>query len=182
MRLISRIRQKLHNKFLQKKLTQTKALPFLTPSKAKTVAIIYDATVLENRKAIEQFAEKLRHAGKKVTLLGFYSFKEKPNTYGRFFSKKEVNWRGVPKSAEVDLFLTETFDLMYALYIGNSLLPLDYISTLCKARFKVGDYNPAFEHYNIMISTAKNNLPHFIKLVDYHITKITKNQDELSAV
>jgi hypothetical protein len=181
MRLISRLRQKLHNQILQKKRLETKPLPTLSPSKAKTVAIIYDATPLENRKAIEQFAEKLRHMGKRITLLGFYNLKEKPNTYGRFFSQKEVDWRGIPKSTEVDTFLSETFDLMYALYMGDNL-PLGYISTLCKARFKIGAYNPALEHYDMMFSTAKNNLPHFIKLVDYHVSKINKNQDELSAV
>jgi hypothetical protein len=181
MRWISRLRQKLHTQILHKKLEGKKELPILLPHKAKTVALIYEATSVDNRKVIEQFAEKLRQMGKKVTLMGFYNLKEKPNAYGRFFSKKEVNWKGIPQSNEVNTFLNETFDLMYALYIGENL-PLGYVSALCNARYKIGAYNPNFEIYNLMVGTTSQNLSHFIKLVDYHVTKIYKIQDELSAV
>lgn len=181
MRLLSRWRNKLHQQILFKKLADAHSLPLLLPDKAKTAAIIYDATKSEDSKVVEHFAERLRRQGKRVTLFAYYNTTKKIAEKGRFFTKKDVNWKGIPSGSEVNRFLSETFDVMYATFLGENL-PLSYMSALCKAHFKIGYYNPQLDIYNLMVSTPKNDLLHFLKFIDIQVTKITKNQDELSAV
>jgi hypothetical protein len=181
MRIFNRWQRIVHNRSMKTKLAQLQPLPRLTPDKAKTVAIIFDATLLENRKWIDAFAQKLKHKGKRVTLFAFLNTKDKPSLPFRFFNKKEVDWRGMPKGFEVERFLNESFDMLYAFYIGTNL-PLETIGALTKARFKIGAYNGHGLLYDLMIDTQNIDLHYLISQSDYFLTTITKSQDELSAV
>ncbi len=181
MRIFNRWQRILHNRCLKTQMGKLQSLPRLTPDKAKTIAIIFDATLLENRKLIEAFAQKLKHAGKRVTLFAFLNNKNKSSLPFRFFNKKDVDWQGMPKGFEVERFLTDSYDLLYALYIGENL-PLETIGALTKARFKIGAYNGHNLLYDLMIDTQKIDLQYLIRQTEYFLTTITKSQDELSTV
>ena len=181
MRIFNRWQRSLHSRYLTTKLNQLKPLPRLTPEKAHAVAIIFDATPLENRKWVDAFAQKLRNKGKRVTLFGFLNDKNKPSFPFRFFNKKEVDWRGIPKGFEVEKFLSESYDMLYAFYIGENM-PLEYIGTLAKANFKIGAYNKKGMLYDVSIDTEHIDLQYLISQTEYFLTKITKSQDELSTV
>jgi hypothetical protein len=181
MRIFNRWRRIMHNRSLKTKLTHFQPLPRLTPDKAKTIAIIFDATLLENRKWIDAFAQKLKNKGKRVTLFAFLNAKNTTSLPFRFFNKKDVDWRGMPKGFEVERFLSESYDLLYAFYIGENL-PLETIGALTKARFKVGTYNGHSLLYDLMIDTQNIDLQYLISQTDYFLTTITKSQDELSTV
>ena len=181
MRIVNRWQRILHNRYLKTKIAQLQPLPRLTPSKAKTIAIIFDATILENRKWIEAFAQKLKNTGKRVTLFAFLNTKTQVSLPFRFFNKKDVDWRGMPKGFEVERFLSESYDLLYAFYIGENL-PLETMGALTKARFKIGAFNGHGLLYDLMIDTQNIDLQYLISQADYFLTTITKSQDELSAV
>lgn len=181
MRLFNQWQRILHNRYLKTKMDKLPPLPRLTPDKAKTIAIIFDATLLENRTRIEAFAQKLKQTGKRVTLFAFLNNKNKISLPFRFFNKKDVDWRGMPKGFEVERFLSDSYDLLYAFYIGENL-PLEAVGALTKARFKIGAFNGHALLYDVMIDTQKIDLQYLISQTEYFLTTITKSQDELSAV
>ena len=181
MRLFNQWQRILNNRDLKTRMDKLQPLPRLTPDKAKTIALIFDATLLENRKVIEAFAQKLKQAGKRVTLFAFLNHKNKISLPFRFFNKKDVDWRGMPKGFEVERFLTDSYDLLYAFYIGENL-PLEAVGALTKARFKIGAFNGHALLYDVMIDTQKIDLQYLISQTEYFLTTITKSQDELSAV
>ncbi len=155
--------------------------PKITPNEAKSVALLFDATTLENRKVIEQFSDKLHKAGKKVTILGFFNEKTQHNGWTfRFFNKKDVSWKGVPTGNEVQRFLEEKFDLLYHCSI-NECLPLEWLAALAKARFKIGPAIHDWIYYDLIVGGKFENLNHFIEQAAFHAAKITKN-NALSAV
>ena len=147
----------------------------ITPNEAQTVALIFDATKLENRKMIDDFADKLRIEGKKVTIFGFYDDKLEPTGFTfRFFNQKNVSWKGIPTGEEVGRFLEEKFDLLYDCSLGESL-PLEWISALSNARFKIGPAIHDWIHYDLIVGGKNKNLNHFIEQAAFHAAKITKN-------
>ncbi len=155
--------------------------PKISPNEANTVALIFDATTLENRKAIEDFSEKLQKEGKKVTILGFFNEKTQLNDWTfRVFNKKDVSWKGIPKGNEVKRFLEEKFDLLYHCSLSESL-PLEWIAALAKARFKIGPAIHDWLYYDVIVGGKFENLNHFIKQAAFHAAKITTN-NALSAV
>jgi hypothetical protein len=181
MRIIHRWQRIAHNRSLKVKLDLLQTLPRLTPDKAKTIAIIFEATLLENRKWIEAFAQRLKNKGKRVTLFAFSNTKTLPSLPFKYFNKKDVDWRGIPKGFEVKRFLSESYDLLYAFYIGENL-PLEALGALTRARFKIGSYNGHSLLYDLMIDTKGIDLQYLISQSDYFLTTITKSQDELSTV
>jgi hypothetical protein len=155
--------------------------PKVTPNEAKTVALLFDATTLENRKEMERFSKKLQKEGKKVTILGFFNEKTQPNGWTfRVFNKKDVSWKGIPSGNEVQRFLEEKFDLLYHCSI-TECLPLEWLAALAKARFKIGPAIHDWIHYDLIIGGKFENLNHFIEQAAFHAAKITKN-NALSAV
>ena len=53
---------------------------------------------------------------------------------------------------------------------------------LTKANFKVGAYTGHSVLYDVSIDTQNIDLQYLISQTEYFLTRITKNQDELSAV
>jgi hypothetical protein len=181
MRIFHRWQRILYNRAMKTKRMHLQTLPRLTPDKAKSIAIIFDATFLENRKWVDVFAQKLKNKGKRVTLFAFLNTRDKPSLPFKFFNKKEVNWLGIPKGFEVERFLSESYDLLYGFYIGENLA-LETLGELSKAHFKIGAFNGHQLLYDLMIDTQNIDLHYLISQADYFLTTITKSKDELSTV
>ncbi len=146
-----------------------------TPNEAKTVALIFDATKAENRITVEDFANTLKKLGKKVTMFGFFNDKIQPMslTFG-VFNNKNVSWKGIPFGDEVEHFLAGSFDLLYDFSLGECL-PLEWISALANAKFKIGPAIHNWIHYDLIVGGKFQNLNHFIEQAAFHAAKITKN-------
>ena len=140
-----------------------------TPNEAKMVALLCDATTLENRKTIEGFVRKLQKEGKKVTVLGFFNEKTQNEAWAfRSFNKKNVSWKGIPSGSEVQRFLEKKFDLLYHCSI-NECLPLEWIAALAKARFKIGPAIHDWIYCDLIIGAKFKNLNHFIEIGRAHV-------------
>jgi hypothetical protein len=172
----------VQRRFFYRALTQrfnevkeAKKVNKITPNEAQTVALIFDATKPENRKVVGDFADKLRSKGKKVTLFGFFENKNQPIslTYG-VFNTKNVSWKGIPSGDEVEHFLAGQFDLLYDLSLGQSL-PLEWISALANAKFKIGPAIRDWVHFDLIVGGKFQNLNHFIEQAAFYAAKITKN-------
>lgn len=146
----------------------------------KTVAILFDATDKGDYELMKKYVMYLREYRKKIMVIGFYSWKEVPDfAYSKleydFFSLKDLNLIGVPKPSFVDSFIKEDFDLLIDLNIKNHF-PLKYISSLSKAKFKVGEYSKKnVAMYDLMIDIEQTRtLKYFMKQIDTYLDMFNK--------
>lgn len=144
----------------------------------RSVGILFDSTITEDYELVKRYVVYLREHLKKVKVIGYFSAKDIPVlTYSKleydFISQKELNWLGKPSSVIIDNFINEEYDLLIDLNIHDHF-PLRYISSLSKAKFKVGKYNEKdTEIYDMMIDADNTKtLKYFLRQVDTYITMI----------
>ncbi len=141
MRILQMVKRFWYHRALATQIAPTKNTierHIFDPRKVRHVAIVFDATTLQERKNIEQWIETFRNAGKRVSILAFLNQKEPqralpyPN-----IARQQINWYGVPTGTAVDIFLTGKYDLLIAAHTTEHLT-LSYLATRCEAKFKVG--------------------------------------------
>ena len=145
-----------HNLLLRKQAQQAKTLThlrrrLLDANAAKTVALLYDATVESERMAVWAYAKKLAEAGKKVQLLGYLAAAELPaellaqsqrfvgHERSQFFCQTDLNWSKIPQGEALKRFAAETFDWLLCLYIVPQP-QLDFLAASSAASARVGRY------------------------------------------
>jgi hypothetical protein len=146
---------------------------------AKSIGVLYNATEIEDFEIVKTYVRNLLADKKEVTSLGYVDKKELPaNQFAKlgldFFTRKNLNWYMVPNSPLVTNFINEDFDILINLNIG-ACFPLQYISAISKAKYRVGQYDIKNAiYYDLMIHTPKNEtLKHFIEQTDYYLNQIT---------
>jgi hypothetical protein len=173
MRILQNFKKLYFRRFLKNHLSGQPLLPVSTAKNGHKVAIIFEATQFENRKSVEIFVEKLRAQGKYVSVLAYFRGKTQPSMPYKYFNSKQVDWKGIPSGFEVERFLNETYDVLYALYLGENS-PLEYLSACTKAHFKIGAYSTDLARFNLMISLKKDNsLENFIHQATFYLAKTT---------
>ncbi|MCS6916066.1 MAG: hypothetical protein RMK52_00020 [Chitinophagales bacterium] len=107
---------------------------------AQDIGILFDASDPERVAAVSQFADHLRKEQKKTTLLGFYNqSKQAINFNFAYFNRKNLNWYLAPTGILVKEFMERPFDILINAYLPENL-PLEYVSALSQARFRIGAY------------------------------------------
>ena len=140
MEFIDKIKIRLHYYYLDKalKINQSTNHYSMDYESTKSIGILFDASQLEYREVVTQFIDRLRRSGKSVKALGYINEKQKQEFFAfHHFSNKELDFALRPKEAEILAFQNENFDILFNLYFG-SVYPLQYISALSKATFRVG--------------------------------------------
>lgn len=150
---------------------------------AKSVGIVFDATSTEDFDLVKKYITYLREMKKRVKAIGFINQKGIPAlAYSKleydFFSLKELSWSNIPKSIYVTNFIKEEYDILLDLNLQD-LFPLKYISSLSKAKFKVGRKsehdNPVFD---LMIEAdISKGLKYFLRNIDTYLFIINKRHD-----
>ena len=141
---------------------------------AKLVGILFNGTALEQRQLVMKYVSKLEKQGKKITLLGFID-QPKPleNLTFPHYSRQEINWKLEPQSLEVSTFMEQNIDVLLVLDI-NSNVQFEYISTLSKAKFRVGPFTGNVDAYDLMIDTNQtSSLADFIQEIEQYLQKTT---------
>lgn len=189
MSLIKNIKLKIANKLLtaefKAKRIQYASVKF-NFDRIKTVGIIFDATNSDDFELVKRYVTYLREHLKKVRALGYFSTKNIPAlTYSKleydFFSTKELNWLYKPNSMVVTNFMNEEYDLLIDLNVKDHF-PLKYITTLSKAKFKVGKYiENEIDIYDMMIDADHTQtLKYFLRQVDTYITMLNRVEPTLN--
>ena len=177
MQLIQNLRQKVHNHFLAKALkshrAQRQSVDF---DRAKTVGILFNATNLNDREKVLKHARLLEQKGKQVKLLGFVNTKKGiENLPFSNFSRKEMDWATRPTSAEVLDFMQRDFDVLINISL-QEVMPLEYITTLSKAKFRVGPYTEQTACYELMLDVSRSNdIDAFMHQAMFFLDKMNKN-------
>jgi len=112
---------------------------------AKTVGIVFDATNIETFGAIKAYTNKLKQQNKKVWLLGYINATNANNVLSfPFFSKSDLDWKGIPQNFEVQRFIDKKPDILLNAYFAP-VLPLYYVSVLSNAKRRVGVLMKGYE-------------------------------------
>lgn len=106
--------------------------------------LLLDAGDPEHRKAVSDFADKLRKDGNTVRILGFVDGRNDAIklSFDVFTTADLAKLSGVPQSPVVDAFLAHSFDVLINFSIHRAYKPLEYISAVSKAHFRIGPWYP----------------------------------------
>ncbi len=132
--------------------------------KAQDIGILFDASDPERVALISQFAESLKRENKRTVLLGYYDqAKQAINFNFGYFNRKNLNWHLEPTGDAVVEFMDRPFDILINVYT-NENLPLEYVSAMSRASFRIGPYARNKTHaYDFMVDLkGEDNLPMLI--------------------
>jgi hypothetical protein len=145
MELFKNIRLKIGNAILKNKIAGTKRKKhFSNMNQVRNIGIVWDATKTDEFATLSKFYQKMHENKTEVRIFGYYSGKDLPNQYTavRYLSilkKEELNIFYHPISSETRTFVNNRFDVLIDLNF-NKEFPLQYVSSLSNAGFKVGLY------------------------------------------
>lgn len=143
MEIFKDIRLTIGKAFLTKKLSRTKRKVFYSNfGLIKSIGIVWDASKTSDFAGLSRFYQKMHEKNIEVKILGYYPGKELPNQYTaiRYLSclrQNEINFFFQPVSSDANTFITNRFDVLIDINF-KKLFPLQYISFLSNAGFKVG--------------------------------------------
>lgn len=182
MKFIDDIKEKIGRMFLNYKLkTFSRKKGTYNLDNAKTIGVIFNATDQKTYEIARSFIKYIMAGKIKVEAIGFINSTQVLDFYSyqtgvNFFSKKNLNWYKKPVGTFVDEFIEKEFDMLIDLTI-ESEYPLRYISTLSKAKFKVGRLVHGEEHLDFMIDTTRNNTSIFlVEQLNYYLSLINSRQ------
>ena len=129
-----------------------------------------------------RFGDKVAQQNKSVHLLGLLPNKKLESLKEiypdqRFISQSELSWYRVPKKLASSRFIKNEFDILINMYLKESL-PLQYISSLSKAKFRIGHYRKKNLYCNdfLIDLNGSKELDVLIELVEHFISKNNKNE------
>lgn len=128
---------------------------------AHSIGIIYCADEPGDVEFIKNYIQSIRNKGKQVKSLGFIHTKELPpdingSIMHQYFALKELNWYFKPSSQFIDNFVNDEFDILMDFGLSEQL-PIMFISSMSKAKCKVGRYLKKYaELYDVMIEAGEN--------------------------
>ncbi|MDX9847312.1 MAG: hypothetical protein RBT74_10055 [Tenuifilaceae bacterium] len=145
---------------------------------ARKVGIVFLATSEKSFQQVIGFVDFLTQQNLEVCILAYCPEKEIPEKYQLFenvniFSVKETSWYGKPLAPFADEFQAMDFDILIDLSTQETF-PLKWITTLSKAKFKVGNLS-YFGNPNDLIINIKPNedldylisqLKHYLNLIN----------------
>ncbi|MBK9982319.1 MAG: hypothetical protein IPP15_07825 [Saprospiraceae bacterium] len=104
--------------------------------------LLTDATSADDRTIVNSFAEDLRKKGNRVKILGFFNGKmETISTPFDIITTNDLNKVSqVPKTEMAEDFMSQAFDVLINLSIKENHRPLDFISSVSKASFRIGPW------------------------------------------
>jgi hypothetical protein len=139
---------------------------FHTFESARTVGILFDATDQQNYEAARNFAKFLTERKIRLYGLGYADTKEVSTFYSyytgfNFYTKKDINWKGIPSNHNVNDFINEPLDILIDLSLAENF-SLAYIQALSKASFKIGMFGKNDKRYDFMIDIKSNPTAEFL--------------------
>jgi hypothetical protein len=160
MELFQNIRQKIGKTILTNKLaTKKRKFHFSAFSQIKKIGIVWDASNTGEFHSLSRFYQKMHERNIDVKIIGYFPGKNLPDQYTaiRYLTcirRKELDFFYLPVSSETNSFIGNLFDVLIDINF-RKLLPLQYITSLSTAAFKVGLFEPemADTPFELMIET-----------------------------
>jgi hypothetical protein len=152
MELFRKVRLKIGDTILRNKLAATKRkTSYSNIGLVKNIGIVWDASKIDDFACLSRFCQRMSENKTEVKVIGYYPGNNLPNQYTavRYFSvlkDQELNIFYHPVSTESSSFIAQRFDVLIDLNF-KKLMPLQFITLLSKASFKVGLYDAEIKKY-----------------------------------
>ena len=182
---LDNIRYKIAQYFLKQELEEhARERGFDGFENSKSIGIIFDASQKDDLELATRYVKYLKDHKKRIKAIGFFQGKTIPDmVYSKlefdYFTKKDLNWYFKPTPGFIEQFINEDFDILIDLNLDLAF-PLEYISCLSKAKFKIGKYREKENHYDLMINVPdEKGIKYFLRNLDLYIQQIntTKNNE-----
>lgn len=132
--------------------------PQFKKDKKNHFGILLDATSQRDRQEVLAFMEALRKDGHRVKILGFVEGKSAGASmpFDFFTTPDLAKVTQIPRGAVVDAFIEQPFDVLINMSIHQNHKPLDYISSLSRAAFRIGPWYPNARNnpYDLCLDTG----------------------------
>jgi hypothetical protein len=183
MIILGKIRKNIGNFIIEKRYNHIRKIVAANLNDAKNIGLVYEIRSDDELflKELKAFLNSLLEKRKIINLIGYCHLKNIPSAYTkdyRFntFSSKNLNIFGLPNFEPAESFINKDFDILIDLSKGNSV-PIKYITTKSKAKFKVGRYQENNKIYDLMIDTSKNddNFAYCLEQIKHFLTQINYN-------
>lgn len=180
--MISSIKRMAGSYFLNKKLSRMRrSKKLINLHSAGTIGIVYSVTDEESFNTVKKLVKDLTSRQRQVMALGFVNRKSIPNYCvaagsGYHFSLADLNWYGGPRNAYIAEFINTEFDILIDLNLERFYVE-DYITSLSKAKFKVGREDTGLQNsLDMMIKMkAGSTLAEFIEQIVHYLVIIKPN-------
>ena len=181
MKAVKNIQEKVGRIFLKKEAKRLKrSVKAFSIEKASTIGVVYNATNRSDAETVKKFIQYLKEERKDVFSLGFIDSKDasdivKPHLNYAYFDKRNLSKSFIPKGDEVQSFIKKPFSILIDLNTVDCF-PIEYITSLSEARFKVGA--KGFYRDNacdLIIDIEENETLKFYIIQIKHYLKMIKN-------
>ncbi|MDQ3015647.1 MAG: hypothetical protein M3R25_02855 [Bacteroidota bacterium] len=110
--------------------------------KKNSFGLLLDGSNPDDRNVVVGFAEQLRREGHRVRMLGFVESKMEglSISFDVFTSQELTRFSKIPKSSLAEAFMEQPFDVLINMSIKFNHKPLDYISAVSHASFRIGPW------------------------------------------
>jgi hypothetical protein len=127
----------------------------------RNIGIVWEASRTGEFSSLSRFHQRMQDIKIDVTVFGYFPGKNLPDQYTaiRFLTctrKDELNKLYHPDSSETNSFIKNPFDVLIDINFDKQL-PLNYVTSLSKAKFKVGlyDVDTAESLFDLMLEVKK---------------------------
>ena len=175
---LNNLRYKIGHYFLKQELVDfSRERGFDGFENSKSIGILFDATQKDDLELATRYVKYLKDHKKRIKAIGFFQGKTIPDmVFSKlefdYFTKKDLNWYFKPMPGFVDQFIDEEFDILIDLNLDLAF-PLQYISELSKAKFKIGKFQEGNTHYDFMIDVPEDKgIKYFLRNLDLYIQQI----------
>ena len=95
-------------------------------------------------------------------------------SHSRFFTGKEIDWKGNPKSEDLKSFVNSEYDLLLDLSV-TELIPLQSVLVSSAASFKVGWKEPENNFYDLTVEiSGKKNCRYLTEQIIHYLEYINR--------
>ena len=180
MEIFKNIRLKIGKSILEKKEARTTRKVFYSNfSMTKSIGIVWDASLISDFPALSRFYQKMHEKNIEVKILGFFPGKELPDQYTavRYLTclrNDDLNFFYQPVSSETESFIRNKYDILIDINF-KKLFPLQFISSLSNASFKVGlfDSGTSTDLFDLMMEIKNTvNIENYLDQVIHYLGMI----------
>jgi hypothetical protein len=180
MELFRNIRLKIGDAILRNKIAGTKRKKhFPNINEVRKIGLVWDASKTDDFACLSRFFQKMNENKTDVKIMGYFPGNNLPNQYTaiRYLSvikKDELNFFYHPVTRDTDAFINNHFDVLIDLNF-KKMLPLQYISSLSNAEFKIGLFEPENRNtpFDMMMDLKKPvNVEDYLDQIVYYLGMI----------
>lgn len=182
MKVLDSIRVQAGKRALRKELIADKkrTAKVCNLAEANSIGLLYKIESKESYDHLRKFAKYIKgeFGTKKVFMMGYWDdAKESPDFLQakvdfEFFTKKDLNWAGLPRGGNIENFLNEKFEILIDMNDYYNV-PLRYLLAKNKSRLKVGRFHSENEpFFDVMIGNNDMDFENFCNELVKYLTMI----------